>query len=56
MTIVIVLEKEDIKTRQVETNTVIETESGMMINFTPEAIEEFLKDIAEIKRVQSEGK
>jgi hypothetical protein len=48
MELCIILNKEDVKTNKLGTHYEIRT-GNITINFSPEALEEFIKDIQEIK-------
>ena len=55
MEIIICLTKEDINTRKFGGHYEIITESGFRINFTEEALEEFLGDVANLKSMPVEN-
>ena len=49
MEMIICLTKEDVETSMAGEHYLIKTPNGVSINFTPDALEEFLNDVAEIK-------
>jgi hypothetical protein len=55
MQIVILLTKEDIATVPCGSHYVIKAQNGIVINFTPEALDQFVKDINFLKKAQAQN-
>lgn len=56
MRIVLLLQKEDIQTNKMGCHYEIKASNGVSINFTPDALEEFLKDVEFIKSCEADKK
>lgn len=52
MLIILTLDKSDIKTEPMGNHYQIKTPSGLVINFTPDAVDEFINDIQAIREIQ----